>query len=272
MSEELEIEDKFYTHIPENILQWGKKLNEQNDFVKIAIESLLKTDEHLLNMMEKYHNEHFVYSNSKPDSFKNYFFEHYTGFDLFDVLSYPNDFKGNELPAIDKLKPLGIAGYINNDEIHVFNKEYIKEQIDKYSFDDDFKKAEYKHYGIDMDESMSEDLKDQDYKEQQLEKLEKHFEEYLPTDRQLETAQKTGYVQGVCESVLAFNTDENRKIMSEATMTFLSKKLLSEMNVTKDMALKFANPETYKALEQTVFAPKQQEQHLEQTQSQGRSM
>jgi len=88
--------------------------------------------------------------------------------------------------------------------------------------------------------------------------------------RQLETAQKTGYVQGVCESVLAFNTDENRKIMSEATMTFLSKKLLTEMNVTKDMAQKFANPETYKALEKCVFAPAQ-EQQLEQTQSQGMS-
>jgi len=88
------------------------------------------------------------------------------------------------------------------------------------------------------------------------------------SDRQLETAQKTGYVQGVCESVLAFNNDENRKIMTEATITFLSKKLLSEMNVTKDMAQKFANPETYKALEKCVFT-QNQEQQLEQTQSQG---
>jgi len=87
----------------------------------------------------------------------------------------------------------------------------------------------------------------------------------------IENAQKTGYVQGVCESVLAFNTDENRKIMSEATMSFLSKKLLSEMNVTKDMAQKFANPETYKALEKCLFAPAQ-EQQLEQTQTQGRRM
>jgi len=89
------------------------------------------------------------------------------------------------------------------------------------------------------------------------------------SDHQLETAQKTGYVQGVCESVLAFNTDENRKIMSEATVSFLSKKMLSEMNVTKDMAQKFANPETYKALEKCLFAPAQ-EQQLEQTQTQGR--
>jgi len=87
-------------------------------------------------------------------------------------------------------------------------------------------------------------------------------------EQKIQTAQKTGYVQGVCESVLAFNTDENRKIMSEAAMSLLSKKILSEMNVTKDMAQKFANPETYKALEQCVFAPKQ-EQRLEQTQSQG---
>jgi len=56
--------------------------------------------------------------------------------------------------------------------------------------------------------------------------------------------------------------------MTEATMTFLSKKLLSEMNVTKDMAQKFANPETFKALEKCVFAPNQ-EQQLEQTQPQG---
>jgi len=78
------------------------------------------------------------------------------------------------------------------------------------------------------------------------------------SDRQLETAQKTGYVQGVCESVLAFNNDENRKIMTEATKTFLSKKLLSEMNVTKDMVQKFANPDTYKALEKCVFAQNQE--------------
>jgi len=88
------------------------------------------------------------------------------------------------------------------------------------------------------------------------------------SNKELDTAQKAGYVQGVCESVLAFNTDENRKIMSEATITFLSKKLLSEMNVTKDMAQKFAHPETYKALEKCLFTQKQ-EQQLEQTQSQG---
>jgi hypothetical protein len=43
------------------------------------------------------------------------------------------------------------------------------------------------------------------------------------------------------------------------------------MNITKDMSLKFANPETYKALEQSVFAPKQ-EHRLEQTQPQRRGI
>jgi len=50
---------------------------------------------------------------------------------------------------------------------------------------------------------------------------------------------------------------------------YQSKKLLTEMNVTKDMAQKFANPETYKALEKCLFAPAQ-EQQIEQTQTQER--
>jgi len=107
------------------------------------------------------------------------------------------------------------------------------------------------------------------YNDEYLKELNVIHEKDSPVSgRQLETAQKTGYVQGVCESVLAFNTDDNRKIMSESAMSFLSKKILSEMNVTKDMAQKFANPETYKALEQCVFAPAR-EQQLEQQQSQG---
>jgi hypothetical protein len=66
-------------------------------------------------------------------------------------------------------------------------------------------------------------------------------------------AKKAGYVQGVCECVAAIGDDHA-----------LGKKLLSEMNVTKDMAKKFASPETYKALEQGIFAPQQK---LEQTHS-----
>ena len=74
-------------------------------------------------------------------------------------------------------------------------------------------------------------------------------------ERQLETARKAGYVQGVCECVAVVGSEQN-----------MGKKLLSEMQVTKDMAKKYANPETYKTLEQGIFAQKP-EQKLEQTNS-----
>jgi len=77
-------------------------------------------------------------------------------------------------------------------------------------------------------------------------------------------AKKAGYVQGVCESLLALNSVEGRRIISKPEIDRLSKILLSEMHVTKDLAKKFANPETYKALEQGIFAPQQK---IEQTQS-----
>ena len=71
--------------------------------------------------------------------------------------------------------------------------------------------------------------------------------------REIETARKAGYVQGVCECVAAIGEDH-----------VLGKKLLTEMKVTKEMAKKFANPETYKTLEKGIFAP-QPEQKQEQT-------
>jgi hypothetical protein len=73
-------------------------------------------------------------------------------------------------------------------------------------------------------------------------------------EKQLETARKAGRIQGVCECVVAIGNEQN-----------MGKKLLAEMNVTKDMAKKFANPETYKTLEKGIFAQKQ-DQKLEQTQ------
>jgi len=153
------------------------------------------------------------------------------------------------------------------------------EQIDYHSLEEKFGTS-YKisrpifdtedfHYTM---ESIEEGIKERKFKkETELTLTAINNQTKSPiSDRHIETAQKTGYVQGVCESVLAFNNDENRKIMSEDTMSILSKKILSEMHVTKDMAQKFANPETYKALEQCVFAPKQ-EQHLENARSQVRS-
>jgi len=72
-----------------------------------------------------------------------------------------------------------------------------------------------------------------------------------PSDLMLQQVKKAGYVQGVCECVAAIGDDHA-----------LGKKLLVEMNVTKDMAKKYANPETYKSLEQGIFAPQQK---LDQT-------
>ncbi|MCL2382424.1 MAG: hypothetical protein FWC64_12705 [Treponema sp.] len=77
-------------------------------------------------------------------------------------------------------------------------------------------------------------------------------------NRELETARKTGYVQGVCECVAAIGDDHT-----------LGKRLLSKMSVTKDTAKKFASSETYKALEKGIFA-ETQEHNLEQTQTRRR--
>jgi hypothetical protein len=73
-------------------------------------------------------------------------------------------------------------------------------------------------------------------------------------EHQLDTARKSGYVQGVCECVAIVGNEQN-----------MGKKLLTEMNVTKDMAKKYANPETYKTLEKGIFSQKQ-DQKLEQAQ------
>ena len=71
--------------------------------------------------------------------------------------------------------------------------------------------------------------------------------------REIETARKAGYVQGVCECVAAIGDNYT-----------LGKKLLTEMNVTKDMAKKFASPETFTKLKQGIFASKPEQKH-EQT-------
>jgi hypothetical protein len=68
---------------------------------------------------------------------------------------------------------------------------------------------------------------------------------------EIETAKKAGYVQGVCECVAAIGDDYA-----------LGKKLLARMNVNRNTAKKYANPETFKALENGVFAQKR-EQKLE---------
>jgi len=86
-------------------------------------------------------------------------------------------------------------------------------------------------------------------------KQDKNLDQQTSVEHQIEIARKAGYVQGVCECVAAIGEDHT-----------LGKKLLSEMNVNRDMAKKYANPETFKTLEQGIFA-QTQEQKLEQTQS-----
>jgi hypothetical protein len=74
---------------------------------------------------------------------------------------------------------------------------------------------------------------------------------------EIETAKKAGYVQGVCECVAAVGSDYA-----------LGKKLLTEMYVTKKLAKQYASPETFKVLENGIFAQKQ-EQKLEHQQKRG---
>jgi len=242
-------------------------------------------DDKYLENINLYHEKYFKYKwhdTEKIDGKLEDFIGEYLVFDLgkdnHNLDSYFVVGHFNEPPNPDKPDVL-------HTKIMFFQtEEGIEDRKPEFSFDStlDFKTAKEiventaKHFNsiaMYSFDDMKEHIDLQIYKEQQLEKLEKHFEEYPETsknkelderkqDTSTEIAKKTGYVQGVCESVLAFNTDENRKIMSEAAMSILSKKILSEMNVTKDMARKFANPETYKALEQCVFT-QNKEQHLE---------
>jgi len=71
------------------------------------------------------------------------------------------------------------------------------------------------------------------------------------TDQSVKEAGYAGYIQGCCECLAAIGDNHA-----------LGKKLLFETRVTKDMARKYAYPETYKTLEQGIFAPQQK---LEQT-------
>jgi hypothetical protein len=249
----------------EKILDWSKDLGEQSEFIKKAIEPILTWElaykkECLYVEKEDRKNFWKTKNEEDPNFVKEHILKNFNVGNLFVSMDLKNHWN-NDRPIIEVLKSIGIEGEFSKNGITFYDDKYLK-SLDKDYFDRELAKYDYKDDPEEW-EGYDGDPEDKDYiiKERKL----------AHRVRQVETAQKTGYVQGVCESVLAFNNDENRKIMSEATMTFLSKKLLSEMNVTKDMAQKFANPETYKALEQSVFVPKQ-EQQLEQTQSQGRGL
>ena len=147
----------------------------------------------------------------------------------------------------------------NSQEIFEFTqtdtsvlKTFIEETLDDFS----------KHNNFDFNSliskvekfSMINNDKQEQYNNLLEDKLEHSPAEKISiqTGKQIE---KIGYVQGVCECVAALGEDHA-----------MGKKLLSEMKVDKEMAKKYAHPETFKALEQGIFAQKY-EQKLEQTRS-----
>ena len=76
--------------------------------------------------------------------------------------------------------------------------------------------------------------------------------------KDLDLAKRMGYVQGVCESVVIIDKEYE-----------MGKKVMNQMNVTKEMAQKYANPKTFEAMEQGIFSQKN-EQKLEQKHTIGR--
>jgi len=131
-----------------------------------------------------------------------------------------------------------------------------------------FDAEQEKYVGISVANSVLNHIKSPNLYPKAVEKI---FDEVLPkiqqekqispiandNSKEIEIARKAGYVQGVCECVAAIGDDQA-----------LGKKLLSEMNVNRDMAKKYANPETFKTLEQGIFAQQsERKQELEQTQS-----
>ena len=67
-----------------------------------------------------------------------------------------------------------------------------------------------------------------------------------------------GYVQGVCEAVVVIDKEYD-----------MGKKVMAHMNVDKDMAKKYANPETFKKMDEGIFSQKN-ERKLEHKKSIGR--
>ena len=133
-----------------------------------------------------------------------------------------------------------------------FNREFSFEEAVKKAYKDDDKKI-----GVLLNKyEAHERKKEKGTIKNFIEKAVNYLPEKVGLiSDQIALAKKMGYVQGVCECVAAIGDDHA-----------LGKKLLSEMNVTKDLAKKFASPETYKTLEHGIFAQKQ-EQKLEQTHS-----
>jgi len=288
---------------PEKSLDWSKNLSEQSEYVKKAIEPLL-TAEFAIDKYNYNGDKDFwekIYKED-PNRAKELTLKNSTVFDLFHSLT-KNDDDNRQDVFIEYLKLIGIEGgfdskefdewtlYADNEEEYSASKHHRFKNMDvdfRVKTDRERDKTKiscskmpydgrWHYYQVNGGPDNAKNIVDNAIKKFNNVRIDTNdLDLYFNTSVDIkddnlhsQLAKKAGYVQGVCESILAFNTDENRKIMSEATLTFLSKKLLSEMNVTKDMAQKFAHPNTYKALEKCLFTQKQ-EQQLEQTQVQGR--
>jgi hypothetical protein len=136
------------------------------------------------------------------------------------------------LPENDNEKKRLLSGYVNIDKKEEA-AEAIQTVIAKYSYTPEFS---------DFRKQVGAVVSSLQISQRQNE-----------MSREIETAKKAGYVQGVCECVAAICENHT-----------LGKKLLTEMNVTKDMAKRFASPETFKTLGKGIFASKP-EQKQEQT-------
>ena len=141
-----------------------------------------------------------------------------------------------------------------NVDVDGLNNHVFKQRREEHNFYKNIVRHESIYTDFKSEELFEEKLKDPSELTFGIDDdVEYELRQNQALDRQLETAKKAGYIQGVCECVAAIGDGYA-----------FGKKLLSEMNVTKDLAKKFANPETYKALEQGIFAPQLEQKH-EQT-------
>ena len=69
----------------------------------------------------------------------------------------------------------------------------------------------------------------------------------------IEAAKKAGYIQGICECIAA--------IAAIVDNYAFCKKILTEMNITKDFAKEYANAETFKTLDTCIFSQDQKTEY-----------
>jgi len=129
-----------YGNDPEKMLDNDKKLGEQSDFVKKAIEPLLKWEwaytKECMDIGQYYGNEDYknhwkTKSEEDPNYVKEYILKEFSVGDLYDYLQNYDD---NKKTAVEKLKSIGIEGeYKGNINYRVYDDEYLK-SIDREAY------------------------------------------------------------------------------------------------------------------------------------------